>query len=58
MWIIDWMRHRLRRSGGPAPQSTTGPGPEPGHVGRIAGVDAGYAGETGAERRASGNAEQ
>ncbi len=34
--------------------STTGTTPTPEFVGRIAGDDVGYAGETGAERRAAG----
>ena len=33
--------------------STTGPGPNETFVGRASGQDEGYAGETGAERRAS-----
>lgn len=57
MRIIDWVRRRLRRSDGPAREGTTGPVPDPGHVGRIAGVDTGYAGETGAERRGTDTGE-
>jgi hypothetical protein len=47
-----------RRTGGEADESapdqasTTGTSPTPEYVGRIAGDDVGYAGETGAERRA------
>jgi hypothetical protein len=47
-----------RRIGGVADESaddqasTTGTTPTPEYVGRIAGDDVGYAGETGAERRA------
>jgi hypothetical protein len=36
----------------PDQASTTGTTPNPEYVGRIAGDDVGYAGETGAERRA------
>lgn len=36
----------------PDQASTTGTTPDGGYVGRIAGDDVGYAGETGAERRA------
>ena len=35
------------------PEGTTGPGGNGEFVGRIAGQDEGYAGETGAERRAA-----
>lgn len=39
--------------------STGGTGTERGeHVGRVAGVDPGYAGETGAERRAQAGADE
>ena len=37
--------------------STTGTSDTPEYVGRIAGDDVGYAGETGAERRAEANRE-
>jgi hypothetical protein len=36
----------------PDQASTTGTTPNPEFVGRVAGADVGYAGETGAERRA------
>lgn len=36
----------------PDQASTTGTSPTPEYVGRVAGDDVGYAGETGAERRA------
>ncbi|RZQ61072.1 hypothetical protein [Amycolatopsis suaedae] len=38
------------RRGGDA-ESTTGPGPNDTHVGRVAGQDEGFAGDTGAEAR-------
>jgi hypothetical protein len=41
----------------PDQASTTGTSETPEYVGRIAGDDVGYAGETGAERRASARAE-
>ena len=49
---------RTRETGGGSDDSgdrasTTGTGPTEGYVGRVSGQDAGYAGETGAERRAN-----
>ena len=41
----------------PDQQSTTGTTPDDTYVGRIAGDDVGYAGETGAEARAEANRE-
>lgn len=38
------------------PENTTGPGGNGEFVGRISGQDEGYAGETGAERRAAAEA--
>jgi hypothetical protein len=38
--------------------TTTGTGPSEEFVGRVAGQDAGYAGETGAERRAQDRADR
>jgi hypothetical protein len=52
---------RTRETGGvpdhtaPDQHSTTGTTPSEGFVGRAAGQDVGYAGETGAERRAEEN---
>jgi hypothetical protein len=40
------------------PENTTGPGGNGEFVGRISGQDEGYAGETGAERRAAAAAEE
>lgn len=40
-------------SGEPDAESTTGTGESEEFVGRVAGQDVGYAGETGAERRAA-----
>ena len=50
---------RTRETGGAPTEDhdsagTTGTGHTEGYVGRVAGQDAGYAGETGAERRAEG----
>jgi hypothetical protein len=42
----------------PDANSTTGTTPSEEFVGRIAGQDVGYAGETGAERRAAVNAQE
>jgi hypothetical protein len=57
---VQTERHeaRSRDTGGvdnpaaPDQASTTGTSPTPEFVGRVAGDDVGYAGETGAERRA------
>jgi hypothetical protein len=57
MRIVDWLRQHLTPGHRAGPGRQTGnavPAPDASHVGRIAGVDAGYHGETGAERRASG----
>ena len=55
---IDPAEARSRRTGGTpghdegASASTTGPGESGSFVGRVAGQDVGYAGQTGAEARA------
>ncbi|SDM77371.1 hypothetical protein SAMN05660642_03310 [Geodermatophilus siccatus] len=46
-----------RGSDEPDASSTTGTGESAGFVGRVAGQDVGYAGETGAERRAAAEQE-
>jgi hypothetical protein len=58
--VADDDAQALQRVTGGAPdaegedaQATTGAGPSGSFVGREAGEDAGYAGETGAERRAT-----
>jgi hypothetical protein len=56
----DEQRVNSRETGGvpdpdkPDQGSTTGTTPDDEYVGRVAGQDTGYAGETGAERRAEG----
>ena len=58
----DVARADARDTGGvPNPEapdqaSTTGTSPNPGFVGRVAGDDPGYVGETGAERRSEARA--
>ena len=56
---VDPASARSRETGGDArrpsgdSETTTGPGENETYVGRVAGQDVGYAGETGAERRAA-----
>jgi hypothetical protein len=60
----DPQRADSRDTGGvPDPEmpdqaSTTGTTPDDEYVGRVAGQDVGYAGETGAERRAANNSDE